>query len=213
MARLLRRLQYWIHRVREDAALDEELEFHRAMKHDELVAGGLAPDEAGRAARRALGNVRRAREEAREVWTWPGLDSLWQDTRFAVRMLRRQPGFALVAVVVLGTTIGLNTAFAFAVRRRRREIGVRLALGASASDIVRLVLVDHARPLLFGMAAGLVAALGASQVLRGALYGLSPLDPVTYGGVAVLLAIAAATASYVPARRAARTDPADALRE
>jgi predicted permease len=110
-------------------------------------------------------------------------------------------------------TVGMFGVFAYVVRQRTREIGIRIALGATRGQVMRLVLTGSSRAVIAGLAAGTLGAIGASQVLREWLYGLSPLDPLTYGGVAALLAASAMAASYVPARRAARLDPAQALRE
>jgi ABC-type antimicrobial peptide transport system permease subunit len=90
-------------------------------------------------------------------------------------------------------TIGMFGVFAYAVRQRTREIGIRMALGAHSGAIIRLVLSGNSRAVTIGVAAGLAGAIGASQVLRNSLYGLSPLDPIAYAGV-VLLLVAAATA-------------------
>jgi ABC-type antimicrobial peptide transport system permease subunit len=126
--------------------------------------------------------------------------------------------FAPLAASALGTlalvlaTVGMFGAFAYAVRQRTREIGLRMALGARATDIVRLVLTGNSRAVVGGLVVGILGAVGASQVLRRSLYGVSPLDPVTFAGVGLLLAVAAVAASYVPARRAARIDPTQALR-
>lgn len=86
-----------------------------------------------------------------------------------------------------------------------------MALGARAGDVLRLVLASTSRAVLAGLAVGGVGAVAASQVLRRSLYGLSPLDPIAYGGV-LLLALAACLASYIPVRRALRIDPVRALR-
>jgi macrolide transport system ATP-binding/permease protein len=126
---------------------------------------------------------------------------------------------APLAASVLGlfglglATVGMFGVFGYVVRQRTREIGIRIALGARSSEIIRLVLTGSSRPVAAGLAVGIAGALGASQVLRSELYGVSPLDPLTYGGVALLLAAAAMAASYLPARRAARLNPTQALRE
>ena len=126
--------------------------------------------------------------------------------------------FAPMAASILGllgltlATIGMFGVFAYAVRQRTREIGIRMALGARSSAIMRLILSGNSRAVIAGLVVGLVGALGAAQVLRRSLYGLSPLDPFAYGGMVMLLAAAAAAASYLPARRAIRVDPVVALR-
>src|SRR5688500_3195132 len=109
MTRLFRRFRYWLGQREHDAALRAEIEFHRALKQQELEANGMPPDDAHLAAAREIGNVALAREDARAEWIWPWLDSVGQDTRFAVRSLLRQPGFTLLSVIVLGVAIGLNT--------------------------------------------------------------------------------------------------------
>jgi predicted permease len=126
---------------------------------------------------------------------------------------------APLAASVLGlfglglATVGMFGVFGYVVRQRTREIGIRIALGARSAEIIRLVLTGTSRPVLAGLIAGILGALGASQVLRSELYGVSPLDPLTYGAVALLLSAAAMAASYLPARRAVRLDPTQALRE
>jgi predicted permease len=126
--------------------------------------------------------------------------------------------FAPMAASILGllgltlATIGMFGVFAYVVRQRTREIGIRMALGAHAGTITRLVLSGNSRAVTIGVAVGLAGAIGASQVLRSRLYGLSPLDPIAYAGVVLLLVAAATAASYLPVRRATRVDPALALR-
>jgi len=97
MIRLLRRLRYWLDRGKMDAELAEEMEFHRAM---------LAHDGGARA---AMGNITRAREDARGIWIRPWLESLWQDAAYAVRTMRRERGLTITALLALGSAIGLNT--------------------------------------------------------------------------------------------------------
>jgi predicted permease len=138
--------------------------------------------------------------------------------RDRVENLLGELAFAPMAASILGVlgltlaTIGMFGVFAYVVRQRTREIGIRMALGAPPGAIIRLVLSGNSRALTMGLSAGFVGALAASQVLRGFLYGLSPLDPIAYGGVVVLLGASAVAASYVPTRRATRVDPVLALR-
>jgi hypothetical protein len=144
MGRVLRRLRYWLGQDDYEAALAEEIEFHRALKQGELEADGIAPEEARLASRREMGNLTRAREESRGVWIWPWLESVWQDARIAIRALLKQPGFALLAVVVLGIAIGLNASPLHGVRRcgtpaddrrhRPRASGHDLGTGAAGSE-------------------------------------------------------------------------------
>jgi ABC-type antimicrobial peptide transport system permease subunit len=111
------------------------------------------------------------------------------------------------------TTVGVSGVFAFAVRQRRREIGVRMALGAPPSAVVHLILSRHARALGVGLALGLAGSLAASMILRSRLHGVSPFDPATYLSVATLLAICGMAAGFVPARRATRINPLETLRD
>ena len=116
-------------------------------------------------------------------------------------------------VGLLLAAVGLYGIVAYQVGQRTREIGVRLALGAGRRDVLRLVVGDGMRPVAAGMAVGLLLALGATRLLRSFLLGVSPLDAVTFVGGAVILTAVALAASYLPARRAAATDPVRALRE
>jgi predicted permease len=112
IATWFRRLRYFAQERQADADVRAELEFHREMKARELEANGLSAVEASMAARRAMGNTLLAREDARAVWLWPWLESVWQDTAYAARVMRRQVGSSLLAVAILAVTIGLNTTFA-----------------------------------------------------------------------------------------------------
>jgi macrolide transport system ATP-binding/permease protein len=111
MHKLLRRLRYIFRQRRLEAELREELESHRRMREQELEARGASAADAAYASRRALGNTTLAREDARRVWIWPWLESLSQDSRYAVRSLARQPGFTAIALGTLAAAIGLNTSF------------------------------------------------------------------------------------------------------
>ena len=120
------------------------------------------------------------------------------------------------AIGLLGltlATVGVFGVFAYAVEERRREIGLRLALGAARNQIVSMLVSSSGRAMIVGLFAGLVLSLGCGPVLRAYLFGLSPLDPIAYGMVTLLLIMAAGLATLVPARRACRVDPAITLRE
>jgi ABC-type antimicrobial peptide transport system permease subunit len=101
--------------------------------------------------------------------------------------------------------------FAYVVSRRTREIGVRMALGAQPVRIVWLVLASSLGALLSGLVCGIVCSAGISAFLAHALPGIVPADPLAYSSVVILLGLAVALASAIPARRATRVDPARAL--
>ena len=121
--------------------------------------------------------------------------------------------FGLFAAIALAlAALGLYGVMAFAVSQRQAEIGVRMALGADRTTVLRLVLSQGMLPVAIGMAAGLAAAAVLTKLMSGLLYEVSALDPVTYLSVVLVLSLVAAAACYIPARRAARVDPLAALR-
>ncbi len=117
------------------------------------------------------------------------------------------------ALAALLASVGLYGVMSYLVTQRSRELGVRLALGAKASDVLGLVLGQGMRLALIGVAIGLVAALGLSRLLTGMLYQVSAADPLTYVLIPLLLTLVALAATWIPARRATRVDPAMILRE
>ena len=121
---------------------------------------------------------------------------------------------ALLSAVALALAVGgIYGVMAYAVGRRAHEIGIRMALGARATEVQAMVLRDGLRLGIAGAVLGLAGALALSRVLRGLLHDVSPTDPATFAGVGLFLLAVAALASFVPARRAARLDPAATLRE
>ncbi|HEV2447920.1 MAG TPA: ABC transporter permease [Candidatus Sulfopaludibacter sp.] len=135
------------------------------------------------------------------------------DSRIAQRRFQTGLLAAFAALALLLAAIGIYGLMHYSVSERTREIGVRIALGARAGDVFAMVLRDAARLAVFGMLAGLGAALWLTRLLASLLYGVSAHDPLTYAAAFVVLATAALAASAVPARRATRCDPLTALRQ
>ena len=118
----------------------------------------------------------------------------------------------LSAVGLLLAAMGLYCTLAYSVAQRTRELGIRQALGAQPHHLLGLVLRESGRLTLYGMAAGMVLAFISTRVVGNQIYSISPVDPLTYGGVGLLLVAVALAASYLPARRAGRVDPMVTLR-
>jgi predicted permease len=118
--------------------------------------------------------------------------------------------FAALALAL--ALVGIFGVLTYSVEQRMREFGVRIALGATAASVLGLVLGSVARVIALGTVVGLVAAAGLGQVISMFLFGVRPLDPVTYVSVAVLLAVTASLAAAAPALRAVRVDPVEAFR-
>lgn len=118
--------------------------------------------------------------------------------------------FAAAALAL--AAVGLYGLVSYSVARRTQEIGVRIALGAQRGDVLRLVLGEGARMAAMGVGIGVVASLAVARLISSLLFGIRAVDPLTFVGVALLLCFVALLASYIPARRAMRLDPTDALR-
>jgi putative ABC transport system permease protein len=119
-------------------------------------------------------------------------------------------GFSAIALVLAAS--GIYGVLSYAVRRRKREIGIRAALGARVSQILALVLTDAMKPVLLGLLVGLGGSLFLGRAMQSLLFGVKPTDPFTLGAVSLVLAAVACAASLEPAFRASRVDPLIALR-
>ncbi len=135
------------------------------------------------------------------------------DGRFALPVLFSSLLTVFGTVGLTLAAVGIYGVMAYSVSRRTREIGVRMALGAPPQKVLGLVLTQGLNLTLVGLGVGLVAALGAGRLLNALLYGVSGSDPLTFGGIALMLAAVALLACYLPARRAAQVDPLVALRQ
>jgi putative ABC transport system permease protein len=119
-------------------------------------------------------------------------------------------GFAALALLL--ATIGIYGVTSHAVSARTQEVGIRMAMGAARADVLRLILAQHLRPAVIGLAIGIAGAIALSRSLGSLLFGVSPTDPLTLALVALALLAVAAIACFIPARRATRVDPLVALR-
>jgi ABC-type antimicrobial peptide transport system permease subunit len=118
--------------------------------------------------------------------------------------------FAVLSLIL--AAVGLYGVLAYMVAQRTTEIGIRIALGARREQVMKLVLLDGLRPTLIGLAAGIACSLAAVRLMQAVLYGTSPLDPFVFVSVIVTLFLVATAACALPAWRASRLDPVQALR-
>lgn len=165
-----------------------------------------APDAAARLARIAAG-VRRGGSPPSVVDVRQRIDASLAEPRFTMRVLA---AFAVLGVLL--AAIGLFGVISYSVGQRTREIGVRMALGATRSSIAQLVVGDGVRLAAVGIVVGLIGALLATRLVQSVLYGVSRFDPVAFAGGAVLLLVVAAVACVAPMLRAMAIDPALAVR-
>jgi putative ABC transport system permease protein len=144
----------------------------------------------------------------RDIFTMDDLvaNSLSQ-SRFNMLLLGAFAGLALLLAA-----IGIYSVLSYSVRQRVPEIGIRLALGARITDVLRMVVMDGMRPTLLGVAIGIAAALGLGRVVANLTFQVKPTDPTTFIAVAAVLALIALLACIVPAYRASKVDPVIALR-
>ncbi len=212
----------WFRGRPSDEEMREELEAHVAMRaeHDHV-------DEA--AARRRLGNMLHTRESMRRVWIAEWWDALRQDAHFTWRSWWRRPAFALAAILVLGLGLGASTALFAAlalllaaaghysvasnlVLQRRPDNGVRIAIGATPREVALRVVGEAGRWIVGGAVAGSALGWMGSRALQSQLYQVEALDPWSWTGALLALALVLVTAVFRPAYRAAHVDPVAALR-
>jgi predicted permease len=161
-----------------------------------------------------MSSVRRAVEEIdpREVvYNVQTMNEVVSNS-FAARRLSMILLGVFAALALLLACVGIYGVISYLVGQRTHEIGVRIALGAQRSDVLRLVIGHGARMALLGVAIGVGTALGLTRLMANQLFGVSAHDPLTFAGVAMLLTLVAVAACYIPARRAMRVDPMIALR-
>ena len=132
--------------------------------------------------------------------------SYWQQALYS----KMFTGFAAIALIL--AAVGMYGVISYSVSQRTREIGVRVALGAQRTNVLKLIVGHGAVLAAIGIGIGLAGALGVTRFMRAMLYGVSPFDPVSFIAVSAVLTVIVFLASYVPARRAARVDPIEALR-
>jgi putative ABC transport system permease protein len=172
-----------------------------------MVRMRLPPRAAAESIRRALAEVDPRLASARIAPMSDLVSESVAEPRFNMLLLS---GFALLALVL--AAVGTYGVIAYGVVLRTREIGVRLALGAQPGQVVGAVVGQGLGLACVGVGVGLAGAWGATRVLTGLLFEVTPTDPATLGAGALLLTAVVAVASYLPARRAARIDPVAALR-
>jgi putative ABC transport system permease protein len=128
--------------------------------------------------------------------------------RFNMLLLAIFAGLALLLAAV-----GIYGVIAYSVTQRKREVGIRIALGAQPGDVIRLIVRQGMRPAFLGLLAGLLAAIGLTRFMASLLFQVNAIDPLVFGLVGVVLMLVAALACFLPARRALHLDPAITLRE
>jgi predicted permease len=161
-----------------------------------------------------MGSVRRVVEEIdpREViYNVRTMDEVVSSS-FAARRLSMLLLSVFAALALVLACVGIYGVISYLVSQRTHEIGVRMALGAERSDVLRLVIGHGAKMALVGVAIGIGASLGLTRLMASQLFGVSAYDPLTFAAVAILLIVVAVAACYIPARRAIRVDPMIALR-
>jgi macrolide transport system ATP-binding/permease protein len=197
--------------VATDAAINSLAEFAPVIYHaPDYAVGHLLTREAPDAIVARVGTLAAALEPAVVVSSRPLREQARESLQIAV--IGSWLAWSIGGLGLLLATVGAIGVFAYAVEERRREIGIRLALGARPAQVVRLVLRTSQAAALIGVTAGLLLSIAAAPLLRAYLYGLSPFDFWSYLQIAAILLAAAAIATFAPARRAVRINPVETLR-
>jgi putative ABC transport system permease protein len=170
---------------------------------------------------RTTGDPRRyvplVREAVQRLDPAIGVDSIEPADRLLAASVARQRFYATLLAVFAGVAgvlaaIGIYGVLAYSVVTRTQEIGVRMALGAERGQVMALVMRRGVSLAAIGITVGLIGAFAGARYLQSMLFGIEPRDPATFAGVAIMFAVVAAAAAYLPARRATRVDPMVALR-
>jgi predicted permease len=172
-----------------------------------VLKTAVPPASLAGAARRVLQELDAGLPMARVHPLQAVIDDATAPTAFALTLI----GLAAVMALLLGA-VGVYAVVAYAVSRRTAEIGVRIAMGARAGDVQRMVVRQGGGVVLVGIVAGLVGAFGLTRVMAGMLYGVAPTDPVAYGALTGVMLAVAGMALWLPARRASKVEPVEALR-
>jgi putative ABC transport system permease protein len=192
-------------------------DFRQWPESDRVLFTFLGPYYAARVVGDPAPVVAHARGIARGMDPQAGLFNVATMEQLVANRISRPRMYAVLvgifaAVAAALAAIGIYGVLAYAVAQRTQEIGVRMALGARAGDVMRLVVGESLGRTAMGIGLGLIGAWWATRYLEGLLFGLTPLDGPTFAAVAALFGVVAAVASYVPARRATKVDPVVALR-
>jgi len=174
-----------------------------------LIATSLPPQQLERAARAAV----YALDKDQPVTEVRPLDAVIDEYAFALPRFNLILFATFAGLGLLLATIGVYGVISYAVSRQTQEFGVRVALGAQSTDILKMVLGMGLRLVAIGIAIGCIAALAAGRLLAAQIWGVSPYDPLSFGVVIVLLLVVGFQACLWPARRAAKVDPMVSLRQ
>jgi putative ABC transport system permease protein len=172
-----------------------------------MVRSQLPTDQVASLVRGAVA----AADPDRPVFDVVTLEQALSDSLATTRLATVLLGFCAAVAITLAS-VGLYAIVAYAVSQRTREIGIRMALGASPGDVLRLVVGDGWRLAAIGLLTGIVAALLSTRLMQSLVFDVSTTDPLTFAATGGILAVVALLASYVPARRATRINPMVALR-